>query len=354
MATASINLTVQPSTFNKPGTILLLLSGPMAYEVPIEVLVKEIEVNFGISWDQIEALYNLESPTRWFLNLEEKAKEQHYAGLHNAEIGDLDTHGFVGLLVHEDKMDVKIYLNWVPTMIGGDGVVEIAQYLALPGTPIKVSQHPYNASKWALYLTPGREIPHYLLVNAGVFKRQKIWVQIPGRRAKCFHCESTQHWSNQCSKKKGQAAKPANPTAPTTKPESAPTKSYAVATSGKPAATSSPVRPPPPPTSTSPSTDRKRKTQEGKRTKKVEAEGKKEQKKAHNRTESSREAEREEVAEKENQEDDGFQMVARRRSRSSSPAKSSFKRQGSSGILMEQTRRKLLRSDLNRSFNQQF
>ena len=353
MATASINLTVQPSTFNKPGTILLLLSGPMAYEVPIEVLVKEIEVNFGISWDQIEALYNLESPTRWFLNLEEKAKEQHYAGLHNAEIGDLDTHGFVGLLVHEDKMDVKIYLNWVPTMIGGDGVVEIAQYLALPGTPIKVSQHPYNASKWALYLTPGREIPHYLLVNAGVFKRQKIWVQIPGRRAKCFHCESTQHWSNQCSKK-GQAAKPANPTAPTTKPASAPTKSYAVATSGKPAATSSPVRPPPPPTSTSPSTDRKRKTQEGKRTKKVEAEGKKEQKKAHNRTESPREAEREEVAEKENQEDDGFQMVARRRSRSSSPAKSSFKRQGSSGILMEQTRRKLLRSDLNRSFNQQF
>ena len=353
MATASINLTVQPSTFNKPGTILLLLSGPMAYEVPIEVLVKEIEVNFGISWDQIEALYNLESPTRWFLNLEEKAKEQHYAGLHNAEIGDLDTHGFVGLLVHEDKMDVKIYLNWVPTMIGGDGVVEIAQYLALPGTPIKVSQHPYNASKWALYLTPGREIPHYLLVNAGVFKQQKIWVQIPGRRAKCFHCESTQHWSNQCSKK-GQAAKPANPTAPTTKPASAPTKSYAVATSGKPAATSSPVRPPPPPTSTSPSTDRKRKTQEGKRTKKVEAEGKKEQKKAHNRTESPREAEREEVAEKENQEDDGFQMVARRRSRSSSPAKSSFKRQGSSGILMEQTRRKLLRSDLNRSFNQQF
>ena len=303
--------------------------------------------------DQIEALYNLESPTRWFLNLEEKAKEQHYAGLHNAEIGDLDTHGFVGLLVHEDKMDVKIYLNWVPTMIGGDGVVEIAQYLALPGTPIKVSQHPYNASKWALYLTPGREIPHYLLVNAGVFKQQKIWVQIPGRRAKCFHCESTQHWSNQCSKK-GQAAKPANPTAPTTKPASAPTKSYAVATSGKPAATSSPVRPPPPPTSTSPSTDRKRKTQEGKRTKKVEAEGKKEQKKAHNRTESPREAEREEVAEKENQEDDGFQMVARRRSRSSSPAKSSFKRQGSSGILMEQTRRKLLRSDLNRSFNQQF
>ena len=333
MATTTLNLKVQPWTLNKPGTILIECSGPRAFNVPIEVLIEELNSNFGLSWDHVESLYNLEMPNRWYLTLKEEAKAEHYARLHYVNIGNLDTQGFVAVLIHEDKVDTKVLLHWVPTMLGEEGVMEIAQHLAAPNSRIRMSRHPYNASKWALYITLAREIPHYILVNAGIFKNHKIWVQVPGRRVQCFHCQSLEHWSNQCEQKKAPATR--------TTTASAPAKSYASATSGKR------TPPPPPPPMEKPpmkhkpvekETKLQAKKKEDMKEKKVEKKG------------LVKKAIETRTGPQENPVEEGFCLVTRR-SRSTSPAKHSYKRQNSQ--IIEQAKSKHLKGDLNKSFTKQ-
>lgn len=66
MAITTLNLKV---TLNKPGT----------FNVPIKVIMKELNSNFGLNLEHVEALYNLEIPNCWYLTLTEEAKAEHHA-----------------------------------------------------------------------------------------------------------------------------------------------------------------------------------------------------------------------------------------------------------------------------------
>ena len=99
----------------------------------------------------------------------------------------------------------RVRLLWVPPNLQLDAVKRLAETVFGPDLTVTRPEERRNLSRIdiSMSIQDEGEIPYYIpykKVNQyGKEEEALIMVSLKGRRQRCYHCHSTEHWPNQCS-----------------------------------------------------------------------------------------------------------------------------------------------------------
>ena len=154
--------------------------------------------------------YRLEIPTRWYIrckkeDLVEKLNNQSTKGKVTAEGSEL-TFRFQ----KKSEEVTRVRLLWVPPNLQLGAIKRLAETVFGPEVTVTRPEERRDLSRIDISMSIRDEgdIPYYIpykkINEYGKQEEALIMVSLKGRRQRCYHCHSTEHWPNQCSNKMSQ------------------------------------------------------------------------------------------------------------------------------------------------------
>ena len=152
--------------------------------------------------------YRLEIPTRWYIRCTYvvhtlyKLNNQTTKGRVSPEGSEL-TFRFQ----KKNEEATRVRLLWVPPNLQLDAVKRLAETVFGPDLTVTRPEERRDLSRIdiSMSIRDEGEIPYYIpykKVNQyGKEEEALMMVSLKGRRQRCYHCHSTEHWPNQCSNK---------------------------------------------------------------------------------------------------------------------------------------------------------
>ena len=153
--------------------------------------------------------YRLEIPNRWYIRcnnqeLVEKLNNQTNKGRTTTDGPELSSHS-------KKKSEVtRVRLLWVPPSLRLGAVRRLAETVFGPEVQVTRPEERRDLSRIdiSMSIRDEGEIPYYIpykkVTEYGKQEEALIMVSLKGRRQRCYHCHSTEHWPNQCSNKMSQ------------------------------------------------------------------------------------------------------------------------------------------------------
>ena len=151
--------------------------------------------------------YRLEDPTRWYIRC---TKEELVSKLNNQTTkGRVSPEGSELTFRFKKKSEetTRVRLLWVPPNLQLGAVKRLAEAVFGPDLTVTRPEERRDLSRIdiSMSIRDEGEIPYYIpykkINQYGKEEEAFIMVSLKGRRQRCYHCHSAEHWPNQCSNK---------------------------------------------------------------------------------------------------------------------------------------------------------
>ena len=151
--------------------------------------------------------YRLEIPTRWYIRC---TNESLVTKLNNQTTkGKVSPEGSELTFRFQKKCEeaTRVRLLWVPPNLHLDSVKRLAETVFGQNLTVTRPEERRDLSRIdiSMSIRDEDEIPYYIpykkINQYGKEEEALIMVSLKGRRQRCYHCHSTEHWPNQCSNK---------------------------------------------------------------------------------------------------------------------------------------------------------
>ena len=175
-----------------------------------EIVRRTAKVSKDEKIEEQFSCYRLEVPNRWYIRCikEELAEKLNNQVTKGKLIADGPELKFRFLKKSEEVTRVR--LLWVPLNLQLDAIKRLAETVFGPDVKVTRPEERRDLSRIDISM-PIREegdIPYYIpyqkINEYGKKEEALIMVSLKGRRQRCYHCHSTVHWPNQCTKKMSQ------------------------------------------------------------------------------------------------------------------------------------------------------
>ena len=173
-------------------------------------LYQMLQPNIADKEEKIEeqfSCYRLEDPTRWYIQC---TNEELVSKLNNqTNKGRVSPEGSELTFRFKKKSEetTRVRLLWVPPNLQLGAVKRLAETVFGPDLTVTRPEERRDLSRIdiSMSIRDEGEIPYYIpykkINQYGKEEEALIMVSLKGRRQRCYHCHSTEHWPNQCSNK---------------------------------------------------------------------------------------------------------------------------------------------------------
>lgn len=198
MAQVDLDRFMDGHKFHKKGTLIVTITGSGAAAKATPNLVASALLGpGGVPSGGIADIYRLESPTRWFVNLNQAAHIAVYKGLHGKKF-KLPIEGLEISIEHVEKERERVTIHWLPNTISAEGVKFLVSE-TIGDQNAEVFRIQYSGGKWGVLCNPTKDVPHYVQIKApGTTNGHRILYTMPGRKTQCPNCFLDDHWGNKC------------------------------------------------------------------------------------------------------------------------------------------------------------
>ena len=173
-------------SLHRPDTLVVLFFGQGSHQIrrdEVRTMLRDDPFNVA----NIEDLYRLEEPGRFFLTVGSKKTYKRLQGsTHTTKQGIRVTIDPLG------KERQPIFLEWVPPAMTQKAVLQIAARLSQPDVQPTAEPTEKGGDRWTVITAPREDLPHYVdlqLTDSDKGITHKILVLKPGRK-RCYPRES--------------------------------------------------------------------------------------------------------------------------------------------------------------------